>query len=288
MKQLIVNADDFGYTRGVNQGILRCYEQGIVRSTTIMANGQAFDAAVEIARAHPELGVGVHIVLVGEPAVAPRAKLPLLTDFSGQLPRTIRSLILKSRSSAAFSQEIETEMRAQIDRVRAAGIQPTHLDTHKHTHIYPPVMKVLAKVAQDYGITRVRMPFEDLRGVVRRLGGVRVALSGRSAFVLASHGNRPYFRRHLRRSRLRTPDHFFGFFATGQLARDALLGILRSLPEGTSELVCHPGFVDADLQDSATRLKEHRAIELAALTDPAVRKEIAILGIRLMSYQELN
>ncbi len=161
MKQLIVNADDFGYTRGVNQGILRCYaSRESSRSTTIMANGQAFDAAVEIARAHPELGVGVHIVLVGEPAVAPRAKLPLLADALGQLPRTIRSLILKSRSSSAFSREIETEMRAQIDRVRAAGIRPTHLDTHKHTHIYPPVMKVLAKVAQDYGITRVRMPFE--------------------------------------------------------------------------------------------------------------------------------
>jgi len=288
MKRLIVNADDFGITHGVNRGILRCYEQGIVTSATIMANGDGFDGAAEMARAHPRLGVGVHIVLVGGRALGAQGKNGSLADDTGELPKTITALISKSRSRALFAHAVEAEIRAQIERALAGGIQPTHLDTHKHTHIYPPVMRALARVAREYNISRVRMPFESVGAVWRGLGGIRLAFSGRSAFFLASQSNRPYFRRHLRENDLRSPQHFFGFFATGRLAHKALLEIVRALPEGTSELVCHPGINDADLERQSTRLRAQRETEMAALTSPDVKQEIVERGVQLISYRELN
>jgi len=288
MKRLIVNADDFGVTRGVNRGIIRCHQDGIVTSTTIMANGEAFEDALELARANSNLGVGVHVVLVGGRAVATKAETGPLTDEDGNLPRTLSALLRVSATGAVSRQHIEREIRAQVERVLASGIRPTHLDTHKHTHMYPPVMKSLANVARDYQIPRVRMPFENLRGVVRRLGGMRLASLGRSTFVLTVQANRSYFRRYARSNQLLTPDHFFGFAVTGKLARDGVLRILRNLPDGTSELVCHPGINDSELQAQPTRLKGEREIELAALTDPHVKKEIATQGICLISYRELN
>jgi chitin disaccharide deacetylase len=288
MKRLIVNADDFGLTRGVNRGIVRCYQDGIVTSTTIMANGDAFEDAVELARANPKLGVGVHLALVGAHAVAQRSQVGPLANENGDLPRTVSELLRKSATGVVSRQQIELEMRAQVERVLANGIRPTHLDTHKHTHMYPPVMKSLTNVARDYQIPGVRMPFENLLGLVRRFGGMRLAPLGRSTFVLTVQANRSYFRRYARANHLRTPDHFFGFAATGRLARDGVLRILRNLPEGTSELVCHPGINDSDLEAQATRLKKERETELAALTDPDVKKEIAQQGICLISYRELN
>lgn len=288
MKRLIVNADDLGMTRGVNQGIIHCYREGIVTSATIMANGGAFEDAVSLARANPNLGIGVHVVLVGGKAVGRKSDVGALAAEGGELPRTLSSLLRKSAAGVVTNRQVEAEIRAQVERVLAAGIQPTHLDTHKHTHIYPPVMKALARVARDYGIARIRMPFENLRGVVRRLGGMRLASLGRSTFVLSVQGNRSYFRRYTRANELRTPDHFFGFAVTGELARDGVLRILQNLPEGASELVCHPGINDADLEAQPTRLKKERETELAALTDADVKKEIAKRSIHLISYRELN
>jgi chitin disaccharide deacetylase len=288
MKRLIVNADDFGMTRGVNRGIIRCYTEGIVTSTTIMANGDAFGDAIELACQHPNLGVGVHIVLVGGRAVAGKNEIGSLADEKGELPHTLVSLLKKSIRGAVTGRHIEQEIRAQVKRVLNAGIRPTHLDTHKHAHMYPPVMKALAKVARDCDVPKIRMPFESLRGVARRLGDLRLSSLGRNTFVLSVQGNRSYFRRYTRTNDLSTPDHFFGFAATGQLVREAVLGILDDLPDGTSELVCHPGIHDADLDVQPTRLKKERATELAALIDPDVKKEIAARGIRLISYRELN
>lgn len=288
MKGLIVNADDFGVTRGVNRGIIRCHREGIVTSTTIMANGDAFEDAAELAKQNPKLGVGVHVVLVGGRALGARDEIGELADSKGDLPRSLSSLLRKSATGKVRREQMEREIAAQIERVLASGIQPTHLDTHKHAHMYPPVMKALARVAGDYRIRNVRMPFENFRGVIRRMGSVRLAALGRSTFVLSVQGSRSHFRRYVSATQLHTPDHFFGFAATGQLARDGVLRVLRHLPEGTSELMCHPGINDADLEAQPTRLTKERETELAALTDADVKKEIAECGIHLMSYRELN
>lgn len=288
MKRLIVNADDFALTRGVNRGILRCYQDGIVTSTTIMANGDAFEDAVELARANAGLGVGVHLVLVGGPAVARREEISSLADENGQLPRTLLSLIRKCNLGTVPIRQIECELRAQIQRVRSAGITPTHLDTHKHAHMDPWIMKALTRVAGEYGISRVRMPFEHFSSAFGSAGGNGSGSIARRLFVIASRANYPAFRRIVRKNQMQAPDHFFGFAATGRLDRDALLRILRHLPEGINELMCHPGINDADLQKQATQLKEQRETELNALIDPSVQTEIFERGVRIISYRELN
>lgn len=288
MKRLIVNADDFGATRGVNRGIVRCYADGIVTSTTIMASGDAFDDAAQLAKENPGLGIGVHVVLVGGRAIGRRDEIGELADAQGQLPPTLAALLRKSAAGRVRQRQMEREIAAQVQRVLASGIRPTHLDTHKHTHMYPPVMKALAKVASEYGIVNVRMPFENFRGVIDRLGGLRIGSLGRSTFVLSVQGNRSHFRRYARSTELRTPDHFFGFAATGRLAREAVLRVLQQLPDGTSELMCHPGIYDADLDAQPTRLKRERETEMAALTDTGVKQEIGARGIELISYRELN
>ena len=163
MKKLILNADDFGMTRGVNEGIVRAHREGILTSTTLMANGDAFDDAVERARENPELGVGCHMVLVGGKCVAPRESVASLVDASGTLPDSLPLFVARISSGMIRGEEIERELRAQIAKIRAAGIEPTHLDTHKHTHAHPRVMEVLGKVAKECGIMRVRKPIEDLR-----------------------------------------------------------------------------------------------------------------------------
>jgi hopanoid biosynthesis associated protein HpnK len=287
MKRLIVNADDFGVTRGVNRGIIRCFREGIVRSTTIMANGDAFDDAVELARANPELGIGVHVVLIGGHPLAPLKEIGRLAGDNGALPRTVGSLILKMSARLIRPNEIEAEVRAQIGRVRATGITPTHVDTHKHTHLHPMVMKAIARVAFEHGIKRVRMPFEDFFGPLGSLRASGQTLQ-RKAFAIGSHAAYPSFLRIVEMNQMRSPEHFFGFAATGQLARVGLLRIIQNLPDGTSELVCHPGINDAELERTGTRLRAEREGELAALTDAGVNKEILERGVHLMSFRELN
>ena len=140
MRQLIVNADDFGFTRGVNAGIVRAFSAGILTSTTIMANGPAFEDAVELALTNPSLHVGCHLALVGGRPSAPPHAVPSLIDAAGDMPPTLTQLVVRLAAGRVRIADIEREFRAQIERVLGAGIKPSHLDTHKHTHIYPPVM----------------------------------------------------------------------------------------------------------------------------------------------------
>jgi hopanoid biosynthesis associated protein HpnK len=289
MKKLIVNGDDFGLTRGVNAGIVRAFREGILTSTTLIASGDEFDDAVELARANPGLGVGCHLVLIGGRAVAPAGDVPSLADKNGKLPGSLLALVGKLSCKMIHRRDIETELRAQIERVRRAGIEPTHVDTHKHTHSHPQVMEALVRVAGETGIRRMRKPFEDPRnflGIGPHRNG-RIPVKQR-ALVAAARTAAPLFRRLAKSHGLATPDHFYGLRATGRLEREAILELLERLPDGTSELMCHPGICDEDLERTPTRLKRQREAELAALTDAGLRKAAAERGIRLVSYRELN
>jgi chitin disaccharide deacetylase len=288
MKRLIVNADDFGLTRGVNRGIIQSHREGIVTSATIMANGEAFEDAVELARANPSLGVGVHIVLMSGRAVAAPEKLGGLVDKKGNLPASFMQIGIKFVDAFTRSSHLEAEMRAQIERVLNAGITPTHLDTHKHLHCNIWILESLVRVAEEYRICKIRMPFEDFRSAFQFGGARGLRAAARRGFVLMSRLNYPAFLHVARRKGMRMPDDFFGFVATGQMNRDGILKIIQHLPEGTSELVTHPGICDDDLKRQPTRLLEQRTEELAALTDPFVIREIAARQVQLVSYRELN
>lgn len=263
--RLIFNADDFGFTRDVNEGIVEAHRDGVLTATTLMANGDAFDHAIECAKDVPSLDVGMHFVLVQGRSVL---------DPSRVLPETLQEL-----AKALMRREIHPyeEASAQIRKIVAAGIRPSHIDTHKHTHLFPPVLDAVARIAREFDIPWVRRPFDY--GTGPAAGLTKQAIG--AAMKLMS----PSFAKKL--GQLRMTDHFTGFQLTGTLDTSGMIETLNTLPPGVTEFMCHPGHCGAELRAAATRLKESRAAELAALTSPEVRRVIEKRGIELTNYRSL-
>ena len=290
MKQLIVNADDFGLTMRVSEGIVEAHRRGIVTSTTLMANGAAFDAAVALRRQAPHLGIGAHLNLSEGIPVSPAPSIPSLLDARGRLhltPSRLWKAIAMRRVSLA---DVETELRAQIAKIRRAGIRPTHFDGHKHVHIVPGVSDIAVRLAQEFSVSSVRCPMEEPPGLfymldrqwVSRSSILKQYLVGRGLSALARR-----FRQKLAEAGLACPTHFYGISQTGFLDARGILEVLRQLPEGTSELMCHPGYVDAELARTGTRLLSQREIEVFALRSRLITSFLAGSGIRLVNYKAL-
>ncbi len=288
MKSLILNADDFGMTRGVNEGIIRAHREGILTSTTLMANGPAFDDAVNRSAANPELGVGCHLVLVGGKCIARREDVTSLADADGNLPESLLKFVARLSSGIIPAKEIEQELRAQIKKIQAAGITPTHVDTHKHTHAHPRVMESLARVAKEFGINRVRKPVENLHDSWQSMQADEKGFSMQIVAAGAVRAVAPRFLAIARKYGLLFPDHFLGLAVTGQVSAAALRRMVDALDDGSTEIMLHPGICDADLVQSGTRLREQRETELDALLNPGVRSALDERGVRLISYRELN
>jgi len=268
-RQLVVNADDFGFTRDVNRGIIEAHTRGILTATTLMANGNAFDDAVALAHRHPGLDVGCHLVLVQGRSLACRgAELP-----SG-LPQLVQALLAKRIDPYS-------ELRPQIAKVLDAGIRPLHLDTHKHTHLWPSVLDAVARLSEEFGIPWVRRPFD-----LPLTGGGDVPWTKR-ALSQGLSSLRGHFHSKLRAHGCRTTDHFAGFQITGRYRAAGLSALIRSLPEGLTEFMCHPGFCTDELRGSATRLRESRQRELEALVSPEVRQALEQTGVRLVRFGQL-
>lgn len=271
VRRLSVNADDFGFTRDVNEGIVEAHRRGILTATTLMANGAAFEDAVARARENPELDVGVHFVLVGGMSVA---------RWGEALPATVADLI---KTLACRRLNVERELRAQMQRIVAAGIQPTHLDTHKHTHLLPPVLEVVARLGGEYGVKWVRRPFDlPLHGSPRG-----VPLTTRLV-SRAFQGVRRQFHKKLAKHGCGTTDWFAGFQLTGRYGAEELIALIEHLPEGWTEFMTHPGRCTEELRGTRTRLKESREAELRALTDPRVREALVRQGVELWSYRGVS
>ncbi|MDQ6707998.1 MAG: ChbG/HpnK family deacetylase [Acidobacteriota bacterium] len=260
MKRLIVNADDFGFTRSVNEGIVEAHRNGILTAATLMANGPAFEHAVRLAKANPALDVGCHLVLVQGPA----------------LPDSVPEFLWRI---ARRKIDVYSEMRGQIEKILEAGIVPTHLDSHKHTHLAPPVLKAVARLSKEFGIRWVRRPFDF------PITGIPAPLSVRAAsFVIDLARKRSL--RVLQAAGCRTTDHFAGFQLTGRLRTPDLLRVISILPDGLTEFMCHPGFYSDELRTARTRLKQSREEELRALIDPQVREALKNRGAELANYRQ--
>ena len=259
-RTLIVNADDFGFTRDVNAGIVEAHRNGILTATTLMATGDAFDDAVRLAKETPSLDIGCHLVLVGAPG----------------FPVTIPQLIV-----ALHRIDIYGELSRQVRRIVDAGLNPTHLDTHKHTHLLPPVLEAVARVSEEFRIPWVRRPF-DFPLQPGGVGGAKRAWTSRLMRLMSGR-----FRTALQRHHCRSTDWFAGFKLTGSYGSEDLISVIRALPEGVTEFMCHPGRCGDDLRSARTRLKESREEELRALTDPQVRSALADAGVTLASYRDL-
>jgi chitin disaccharide deacetylase len=269
LKRLVVNADDFGFTRDVNEGIVAAHQGGILTATTLMANGAAFDHAIELAAANPGLDVGCHLVLVGGRSLARVGH-----DLPKDVPELLKRLALRRISPYE-------ELRAQVEKIAAAGIRPTHLDTHKHTHLTFPVLDAVARLSEEFRIPWVRRPFDfPLSGGSPTPRGRRII--SRSLNVL-----RTQFHKRLSARGCRTTDYFAGFQLTGYLRVEELVDLIRVLPEGLTEFMCHPGYCGEELRSARTRLKESRERELEALVSEEVVAAVRENSVELVRYRDL-
>ncbi|MGC2474596.1 MAG: ChbG/HpnK family deacetylase [Candidatus Sulfotelmatobacter sp.] len=286
MKRLIINADDLGFTSGVNRAIVQAHTRGVVTSSTLMAHGAAFAEAVEFSKTVPRLSIGCHVVLIdGEPVLEP-GRLPTLTD-AGRFRDGLKAFAARALTSRIDPAEIEAEASAQIHKIQSAGITLSHFDTHKHTHLFPQVLRPLLRAAAACGVKAVRNPFGPRFPLRSSRLLARPNLWTRYAEVKVLSRFAGKFREAVDREGFMTPDGTLGIEVTGTLDETLFRALAESMPEGTWEFVCHPGYNDADLQTAKTRLRESRETELRVLTLPAAREVLAKAGVELISYRDL-
>ncbi len=295
MRRLIVNADDFGFTAGVNRAIVEAHTRGIVTSSTLMANGRAFDDAVRLAHTIPDLSIGCHVVLIDGEPVLDAKELSSLTDTNlihtnpgdARFRDGLKSFIVRALAGRLDPEQIEAETSAQIRKLQSAAIPVSHLDTHKHTHLFPAVLQPLLRAAQACGVGAVRNPFGPRRPLRSHELLARPGLWTRYAEMRILHTLASKFRDAARRAGLVTPDGTLGIEVTGTLDEKLFRAIAAIIPQGTWEFVCHPGYNDHDLKLANTRLRESRETELRVLTMPAARQLLSQQGIQLISYRDL-
>ncbi|MGA8762652.1 MAG: ChbG/HpnK family deacetylase [Candidatus Sulfotelmatobacter sp.] len=293
MRRLIVNADDFGFTSGVNRAIVEAHARGVVTSSSLMANGRAFAEAAQLARTVPNLSVGCHVVLIdGEPVLDPRQITTLASNAgsasgAGHFRDGLKSFAARALAGRLDAGQIEAEACAQIRKIQSAGIVVSHIDTHKHTHLFPSVLKPLLRAAQASGVGAIRNPFGPRRPLSSKQLMTRPGLWTRYAEVRILRAFAGGFVQTVKREGFATPDGTLGIVVTGALNGSMFRAIAASIPEGTWEFVCHPGYNDEHLRAAKTRLRESRETELRVLTTPEARQLLSQEGIELISYRDL-
>ena len=262
-RRLILTAYDFGLSEGVNEAVERAYREGVLTSASLMVAAPAAADAVRRAKAHPGLGVGLHLVLVEGPAILPPRDLPALVQEDGWFPANQARLGVRYGLSAAARRQVAREIRAQFAAFAATGLPLDHVDAHKHMHLHPLLAGLVIEIGAEFGMKALRVP----RGEGRALEGFWAALLARRA----------------RRAGLTIADRVLGIAHSGRLDEACLLGLLGSLGDGLSEIYLHPATGRNPLLARLMPAYRHEA-ELAALLSPRVRAALAARGLRPTTY----
>ncbi len=267
MKQLIINADDFGLTQGVNRAVIECYQRGVVTSATLMVNGEAAVEAALLAADNPGMGVGLHLNLTSGEPMMPRESVSSLLGSDGRFPG-MKQALWRLTAGRCKALELEDEIRAQADRLIKLGIRPTHIDSHHHIHAHPRLRSIIRKVCPRLGIMK-------MRGYRMSGGGVKAIMIAWAARIPAS--GEP----------LTTPDRFAGIEAMG--GRETAAALRRALSgEGdTLEFMCHPGYADTALEQISSYSKP-RETELHNLLSTDLTEAIEESGARKISFAALD
>jgi len=273
---------------------MEAHNGGVVSSTTLMANGAAFADAVTAARSAPNLSVGCHVVLVDGTPVSPADAADTLVAIRSAEPDKFYSRLSAFAARAMLGgfdrDQLVAEVTAQIRKIQATGLQVTHLDTHKHAHIFPEILVALLRAARICGVRAIRNPIVPVKALPARLFKGKRELWKRYGQVRMLHTFSRQFLQRTKRAGLLTPDGVIGVIETGSVENAGYSSLLRqtlaSLPEGTWELVCHPGYNDADLRAIRTRLLDSREEERRLLTSADLRKFLEEQKFRIISYRE--
>jgi hopanoid biosynthesis associated protein HpnK len=279
VKKLIVNADDFGLSNEINQGIIKAHEHGIVTSTSLVATGDAFEEAVSLIHQHSGLDVGVHLTLVQEKSVLPLRHIPTLVDERGYFRKSAFHFAWDYLKNRITVDDVRRELQAQIQKIREAGVSVSHLDSHQHVHVLPRIRRIILELACEFEIKMIRAPFENMRASYLLYLNKWPRLFQQVIFN-ALFGQRDSFRGC-------TTDHFFGFFESGHLSKKRIEGILAHLPTGLSEIMCHPGLNGERTLQKYGHWGYRWNDELRALTDLSIRDQLSSQRIVLTSFKSL-
>ena len=248
MKKLIVNADDFGLHEEINKGIIKGYQEGFITSTSLMCSAPAFENAVALAKENPGLGIGIHLTLVGSvPSVLPKEKISSLVNDKGLFPENYVAFAKMFYTGQVKMVQLELELRAQIEKALATGLNITHVDSHQHTHVLPGMTGLVVKLCNEYKIKNIRIPQEGYffsggfaGGLGRKIGRAGLSFCACLAAMQAKIAG------------LASPESFFGMLAGGNLNETLVGNIIAALPDGVSEIMTHPGLNKQELDKHFT------------------------------------
>lgn len=283
IRRVIVNADDLGLTEGVNRGIVAAFQHGIVTSTTLIAGGRAFEHAVALIQ-QEALDTGIHLTLLEEAPVLPPRLIPSLAREGGRLPRRYPFLLQGLVRRRIRLDEVRAELRAQIERCQAKGVVLSHMDSHQHVHLWPPLLTLCIELAREYGIPAMRCPRVDWRLEYCSRQGRGSAL--RLAMVLSLHVLAKVAAPRITQAGLKITDHFAGLLISGGVNERRLTLLLERLHTGVTELVVHPGEEDVTTRTAYPHWGYHWPTELQALT--RLRDTLPVLtgSLELISYRQ--
>lgn len=276
VRSLIVNADDFGFSTNVNQAIIRAYTDGILTSTSLMVTAEATDQAVALAKRHPDLAVGLHLVLVCGRSALPPAQVPHLVDANGNFPDDPLQAGLRYQFNRAARQELRQEIRAQLERFQQTGLPLSHVDGHLHLHLHPVVLNILVELAAEFGIKAVRLPCEEL---LLALQFNRQNLMQKLLWAGVFGQLRHYGERLLRTHQIQWIDRVYGLMQTGAVTEDYWLYLIPRLQADSVEVYCHPA---SGLPDSPAS-----ELELQGLLSATVRQTIDDHEFKRCCYRDL-
>jgi hopanoid biosynthesis associated protein HpnK len=279
MKTLIITADDFGVAPEVNVAVEQAHRHGVLTAASLMVAGGAVAQAVSIARAAPSLHVGLHIVLVEGRPVLPPESIPALVASDGRFRRDMVGAAVEMFFRPAVRRQLAAEVAAQFHAFAATGLALDHVNTHKHFHLHPTIAGTILRIGRAFGLKAMRVPAEPREVLMRAEPGARVE----PAYVTGPWSAAVRWR--LGRAGVATADQVFGLHWSGAMTPERLLGLVRNLPDGVSEIYMHPattGGFDGDCPGYAY------AAELAALTSPAVIGAVRDSGARLSGFNALS
>ena len=282
-RRLIINGDDFGFSSGVNQAIIEAHDRGILTSTSLMVTGDAFEEAVTLAKARPQLAVGLHLVLAcGRSQLSP-SQIPHLVDAQGNFSNQPEKAGIYYHFSAAARREIPLEIWAQLEKFRQTGLPLSHVDGHVHVHLQPVVLRHLANLADEFNIKFVRLPLEDLSAA---LSADRSDLLTKLLLSIVYAGLRRYGEFVLRSHNVRFVDRVYGLLNSGRMTEDYLLKLIPHIQSNLVEIYSHPAV--AMVGEPANEAYGLGESERDALISDRVRTMIRCQGFELTNYSQLG
>jgi hopanoid biosynthesis associated protein HpnK len=279
----IINGDDFGFSSGVNQAIIKAHEQGVLTSTSLMVTGEAASEAIALAHAHPNLAVGLHLVIVCGIAVLPPSEIPHLVDSAGNFSSDSLNAGLRYQFSQAARRELRLEIRAQLEKFRQTGLPLSHVDGHLHLHSHPVVLGILAELAEEFKIKVIRLPSEELRFTLR-LDKRDLLTKLLWSFVFT--GLRSYGESLLKSKGIQFCDRVYGLLQSGRMTEDYLQGLIGQIQADVVEIYSHPAITI--LGEPLNGPPGAGEAELAALLSEQVRDLLSNNGFELTNYNTIE